>query len=140
MALPTKSAGQILTAAEYNAIIGAVNACPPSLEVTVTTLDGNGSLVLPTGEETDLNLEAAGGGTFDVNGCSAPVRSPWPLYIVVISNDTVTLKHEDLTEPTPAKRFRLPGNTDLVLTQGKGVTLRYKSVPVGARWVAVVAA
>lgn len=136
MALPTQSPGHKVTAAEWNDVIGAVNSAPPSLEVTVSSLDGNGSIVLPTGEETDLNLDA-GGSPADVNGCTAPGRSPWPLYLINIGTGTVTIKHEDSTEPTPAKRFRCPANTDLTLALGEGAYFRYKSVPVGARWVCV---
>jgi hypothetical protein len=140
MPLPSQSFGHIVTAVEWNDVVSAINSCPPSLEITVSSLDANGSIVLPTGEETDCNLDGGGGGSIDVNGISVPARAPWPMYLVVISNDTVTLKHEDTTETTPAKRLFLPGATDLVLTLGKGVTLRYKSAPIGARWVAVVAA
>lgn len=129
----------IVTSPNWNELADAVNRAAPALEVTIGSLDGNGSISLPTGEETDINL-AVSAGTMDVNGCSVPDRYPWPLYIVITDAGTYTLKHEDATETTPAKRFRLPGNTDLVLTIGMGVLLRYKSVPVGARWCAVVSA
>lgn len=138
MPLPTQVAGHVVTASEWNAVIAAINKCPPSLEVTLSSLDGNGSLVLPTGEETDVNLDGGGGGgSIDVNGCTVPVRSPWPMFFVVVSDNTIVIKHEDATEPTPAKRFRCPGDVDLSLTLGQGVMFRYKSVPAGARWVAV---
>lgn len=137
MPILTQASGVVVDAPEWNQLVAKINACPPGLEVTVTTLDANGSLVMPTGEETDLNLDATAGGNADVNGCTVPARAPWPLYLVLISNHTITLKHEDSTEPTPAKRFRLPGNADVVLTLGEGITLRYKSTPAGARWVAV---
>jgi hypothetical protein len=137
MALPTKAAGEIVTAAEYNAIIAAINRCPPMLEVTITSIDGNGSLVLPTGEETDVNLDGAGVESATVNGCSVPDLAPWPLRVVNVSGTSITLVHEAGAEPTPAKRFQLPNDTNLVLLQGDGVIFSYRSVPQGARWCAL---
>lgn len=135
--LPTQSTLHVVTTAEWNAVIGAVNASVQRFSETVTTLDGNGS-VAPTTSPTVLLLD--GVGAADVNGCTVPAANPWIMHVINVSADTATLKHEDATEPTPAKRFRLPGDTDLALALGQGVTLVYISVPVGARWVAVVAA
>jgi hypothetical protein len=135
MALPTQTAGTLITDDLYNAIIDAVNRASPSLQQTVTSLDANGSIQLTTGEETDLVLD--GIGAVDVNGCSVPDRSPWPLHIVNVSVSVATLKHEDTTEPTPAKRFLLPGGANYTLGLGEGILLRYVSVPLGARWTSV---
>lgn len=135
--LPTQVAGYVVTAADWNALIGAVNATVQRFMETVTALDGNGS-VAPTTNPSVLLLN--GVGAADVNGCTVPIQNPWFMCVINITSNVATLKHEDATEPTPAKRFRLPGDTDLALGLGQGVTLVYISVPVGARWVAVVAA
>lgn len=134
MAIVTRTAGTRITAAMWNELVDAINRSAPSLLQTVSALDGNGSIVLTTGEETDVILN--GIGAVDVNGCTVPDRAPWPLYVINVSASTCTLKHEDTSEPTPAKRFLLPGGTDYTLALGQGLSLRYVSAPVGARWVA----
>jgi hypothetical protein len=138
-------AGEIVTASLMNLHVrdnlvdldSRMDLAVQEVQEEVTGLDGNGSIALTT-ECTTVVLNGAG--TADVNGISAPVRSPWQLAVVNITSNVATLKHEDATEPTPAKRFRLPGDTDLALSLGEGVTFKYISVPAGARWVAVVAA
>jgi hypothetical protein len=135
MAITTRTDGTVITAAMWNEMVDAINRAAPSLQQTVSSLDVNGSIVLTTGEETDLVLD--GIGAVDVNGCSVPDRSPWPIYIINVTASTATLKHEDATETTPAKRFLLPGGTDYTLGLGEGILLRYMSVPAGARWASV---
>jgi hypothetical protein len=138
-------AGEIVTAAQMNLHVRdnlvdldlRMDTAVQELQEEVTSLDGNGSIVLTT-EATSIVLNGAG--TADVNGMSVPVRAPWQASVINITSNVATLKHEDATEPTPAKRFRLPGDTDLALSLGEGVTFKYISVPAGARWVAVVAA
>lgn len=133
MAIPTRAGGYVVQPEDWNQLVDALNRAAPALLQTVSALDGNGSIVLTTGEETDVILN--GIGAVDVNGCTVPARSPWPLYLVNVSASTCTFKHEDLSEPTPAKRFLLPGGTDYPLALGQGISLRYVSAPVGARWV-----
>lgn len=137
MAIGTKSPGYVVTAADWNELVNAINAAVPKLQEEVTGLDGNGSIVLTTAA---THVVLNGAGTADVNGMTVPERTPWDVAIVNVTANVATLKHEDATEPTPAKRFRLPGDTDLALGLGQGVLLTYISVPAGARWVAVVAA
>ena len=62
------------------------------------------------------------------------------MYVINISPHAITLKYESLSETTPAKRFILPGGVDRTLTLGQGLTFVYVSVPIGARWCAVVGA
>lgn len=137
MPIDTQSPGHVVTAAEWNELVAGINSAVPKLQEEITALDGNGSIAVTT-EATHLVLN--GIGASDVNGMTVPIRTPWDMMIVNVSASTATLKHEDATEPTPAKRFRLPGNTDLTLAQGQGVLLTYITVPVGARWCSVVAA
>lgn len=137
MPIATRSPGYVVTAANWNELVAAINAAVPKLQETVTTLDGNGSIVLTTAA---THVVLNGVGAADVNGMTVPERTPWDIAIVNTTSNTATLKHEDATEPTPAKRFRLPGDTDLALGLGQGVLLTYISVPAGARWVAIVSA
>ena len=141
----TWTPGEIVTAAMMNAHVrdnlddhaSRMGTAVHLVQETETTLDGNGSLVLLATTTVSLLDSAA---SVDVNGATVPSRSPWQLAIININTGVQTLKHEDATEPTPAKRFRLPGDTDYVLNLGEGVFFTYVSVPVGARWVSVVAA
>ena len=137
MPISSQSPGHVVTAAEWNELVAGINAAVPKLQETVTTLDGNGSIVLTTAA---THVVLNGVGAADVNGMTVPERTPWDIKIVNVTSNTATLKHEDTTEPTPAKRFRLPGDTDLALGLGEGITLTYISVPAGARWVSVVGA
>lgn len=133
MALPTQVNGFIVTEVEWNELIDAVNRAGPKLAQTVTAVDGNGSIALTTGEETHVILNI--NSSIDINGMSVPDRFPWSIYLVNVDlTDTLTLKNEDPTEPTPAKRLLLPGATDFSMPPGQGILLEYISVPIGARW------
>lgn len=137
--------GEVVTAAQLNTHLrdnlsdldSRMNTAVQLVQETETGVDGNGSLVLAaTTTVVVLNISSA----IDVNGATVPVRSPWMLTVVNVTSNIETLKHEDATETTPAKRFILPGDTDLALGLGDGVFFMYITVPLGARWVSVVAA
>lgn len=138
-------AGEIVTAALMNVHVrdnlddlnDRMDLAVQEVQEEVTTLDGNGSIAFST-EATTIVLNGAGAA--DVNGMSIPPRAPWQMVIVNVTASTATLKHEDGTETTPAKRFILPNDTDLGLGLGDGLLLKYISVALGARWVSVVAA
>lgn len=131
-----RAVGYLVQADDWNEIADAINRCAPPVRDSVSSLDGNGSIVLVTGEETDLDLDAGGGGgSVDVNGITVPAENPWPMYLVVVSNNTVVLKHNDSSEPTPAKRFFMADGADRNLTFGAGAVLRYRVTSVGSRWV-----
>ena len=136
MAITTRTDGTVITAAMWNELVDAINRSMPSLQQTpsVTALDANGSIVMTTGEETHITLDI--GAAVDVNGMTVPDRSPWMVYVLNVNATAVTLKHEDTTETTPAKRLLLPGATDFSLPLGQGILLHYISVPAGARWCA----
>lgn len=137
-------AGEIVTASMMNVHVrdnlvdldSRMDTAVQELVETETSLDANGSIVLTT-EATTVVLNGAG--TADVNGMTVPVRSPWSICIINVTVNVATLKHEDSTEPTPAKRFRLPNDTDYALGLGDGIALKYISVPAGARWVSIAA-
>jgi hypothetical protein len=136
--------GQVATAALWNSEVGANLIDLDSrldlaqqLDQETLSPSGSGSL----GQATDTSvLLLDPSGAYDFYGAEVPARAPFAMEILNISGNNVTLKHESLSEATPAKRFRLPGLTDLVIGQGNGVRLLYISVPVGARWCSVVAA
>jgi len=114
-----------------------MNTAVQLVQETETALDGNGSLVLAaTTTVSVLDL----GSALDVNGATVPARSPWQLAVVNVNSNIQTLKHEDATETTPAKRFILPNSADFAMGLGDGVFFMYITVPLGARWVSVVAA
>lgn len=135
--------GQTATAALWNEQVRdnmsdldtRMNTAVQLVAEEITTLDGNGSIALGS---TTTVAYLNGVGAADVNGASAPPRNPWFLGVVNITSNVATLKHEDATETTPAKRFILPDDTDLPLGLGDGVIFLYVSVPVGARWVSMV--
>lgn len=107
----------------------------PQLAQATETVTASGSLLNASNVTVLLlDLNAA----YDLYGCALPPRSPWQLYIVNITANNATLKHESGSEATPAKRFYLVAAGDLVLSLGEGTTLLYISVPLGARWVSVV--
>lgn len=133
MALPTQVDGFIVTAAVWNDVINTINR-RGFLEQEVVALDANGSIALTTGEETHIELNI--GSVVDINGCSVPDRTPWRIYVVNTNPNTVTLKHEDATEPTPAKRFLLPNSADFSMPIGQGILLEAVDAPIGARWCA----
>lgn len=141
----TVVAGQVATAALWNAQVRdnmldldtRMNTAVQLAAQQITGLDGNGSLVL---NATTTVVYLNGVGAADVNGATVPARNPWFLVVVNITSNVATLKHEDATETTPGKRFILPGDTDFPLGLGDGLLLIYVSVPIGARWVSIVAA
>jgi hypothetical protein len=135
-------AGEVVTASQMNTHVrdnladldARVNITPQITQAT-ETITANGSLVNASGV-TVLLLDPTA--ARDIYGCAVPPRSPWVLYIVNITSNNATLKHESGSEATPAKRFFLVAAGDVVLSLGEGIALLYISVPAGARWVSVV--
>lgn len=114
-----------------------MNSAPQLSQETLTTVDGNGSLVLAaTTTVAVLNM----GGAQDINGATVPPRSPWSLALVNVNGNIQTIKNEDATEPTQAKRIITPNNADFLMGLADGLLMYYITVPAGARWVSVVAA
>ena len=142
-AVATVAPGEVYTASAYNLYIrdnmadldARMNTALQLAEQTITGLDGNGSIAKDDAATCVLFDAAA---TADINGCSVPTRSPWWMSLVNISTGVKTLKHENGTEPTPAKRFYLAGLGDVPLDVGQGILLQYVSAPVGARWVSII--
>lgn len=139
----TVAPGEIWTASQHNQDVrdnvidlnARMNTALKMVEETITSLDGNGSVTLANNAATCVLFDAAS--TVDVNGCEIPDVDPFWRSFVNVSTGIKTMKHEDATEPTPAKRFFLPGGTDIPLDLGQGILLQYVSVPLGARWCGV---
>jgi hypothetical protein len=139
-----RAAGYVVTASDWNDDIVAnlndlntrMNLASQLTQETVA-VGANGS-VAQDPDTTVLLLNPSG--AYDIYGAAVPTRAPWEMKVINIGASNVTLKDEDATEGTPAKRLFLPNGLDLVLQPGQGLTFCYISIPIGARWVAVVAA
>lgn len=141
----TWTPGEIVTASIMNTHVrdnlddldNRMDTAVQLVQETETGLDGNGSLVLATTTTVVvLNIGSAN----DINGATVPVRAPWMLGVVNVTSNIQTLKNEDATEPTAAKRLILPNAADFPMDLADGILFFYISVPVGARWVSMVAA
>jgi hypothetical protein len=137
------TAGHVVTESDWNDHVDAINDLNTRLNLTpqlaqeTVAVGANGS-VAQDPDTTVLLLNPSG--AYDVYGAAVPTRAPWQMSVINIGASNITLKDEDATEGTPAKRLFLPNGTDLVLQPGQGLTFCYISIPIGARWVAVVAA
>lgn len=138
----TVSPGQIATASLWNqdvrdnvADLNSRMNLSTQLSGAILTVTGSGSLT-NSGNATVLMLDL--NGAYNIYGLALPPRDPFAVYIVNISANAATLKHESGSEATPSKRFFLPASTDLVLNTGEGTTLLHVSPPVGTRWLSVV--
>ncbi len=135
-------AGEVVTAAIMNTHVrdnlsdlhSRMNITPQLVQGS-EAITAHGSLVNAS-NFTVLLLEPTG--AYNLYGCAVPPRSPWAMYLVNLSSNVVTLKHESGSEATPAKRFYLIAAGDVALSLAEGLLVLYVSVPAGARWVGVV--
>ena len=147
MAFPvsSRSAGYLVTAADWNAdLVANVNDLNTRVllapQLTQELLVPASGASFAQNPNTTVLLLNHGGVVAAAWGAVVPTRAPWVMYMINISPYAITLINESGSEATPAKRFILPGGVDRTLTLGQGLTFVYVSVPIGARWCAVVGA
>lgn len=137
----TVAPGQVATASLWNQDVRDNVADLNSRMNLATQLDDDTETILAN--KTLLNANAATvlllspDAARDVWGIALPPRDPFAIYLVNITGNNATLKHESGSEATPSKRFFLPNSADLVLGPGEGTTVLHVTPPIGTRWVAV---